>query len=152
MKKSNAVKRLEALFKDERNPRWKMDLSYFQPVSAGRCVCHLSPVATKFLIDNLCGRHSKNPAFILIEPEGDVRLGGIQVFEDWLLAVKVALDEGVYIYNARSKRCCRPVWSVVDIEDRSFVNMTYEAVRLIPDQDTYDKELPTVRTRLFALE
>lgn len=152
MKKSAAVLRLESLFRGEPNPRWKRDLGYFKPSPAGRRVCQLSPLATSFLIQNLCGRNSKGAAFILIEPEGDVRLGGVQLFEDWLLAVKVALDEGVYIYNARSKKCSRPVWLVPDLEDRRFTNMTYEVVRLLPDRGTYNDELPRINTRLFSVE
>jgi hypothetical protein len=143
--------RLTALFKDEVNPRWKKDREYFLPSLAGRRVCRLSADATQFLIDNLVGRNSKSPTFILIEPEGDVRMGGVQIFEDWFLAVKVALDEGVYIYNARTKKTSRPVWAA-ELDERTFQNMTFEPVRLVADEKTYNEKLPKVTTRLFAEE
>lgn len=149
-KKTDNVKRLEALFRDEPNPRWKRDMEYFQPSLGGRRTCRLSAEATQFLIDRICGRNSKTATFILIEPEGDVRLGGIQVFEDWPMAVKIALDEGVYIYNARNKKCSRPVWTTA--EERTFSNMTFEPVKLIADEKTYNEKLPKVNSRLFALE
>lgn len=150
-KKSPLAQRLELLFKDEPNPRWKRDKTYFTPSLGGRRTCQLSANATQFLIDRICGRNSKSPTFILIEPEGDIRLGGVQVFEDWVMAVKIALDEGVYIYNARTKKCSRPVWAVV-LEERDFMNMTFEPVRLIADKKTYAEKLPKVTSRLFALE
>lgn len=145
-----AVK-LGALFRDELNPRWKRDRNYFTPSLGGRRTCQLSASATQFLIDRICGRNSKSPTFILIEPEGDVRIGGVQVFEDWFMTVKIALDEGVYIYNARTKKCSRPIWAV-ELDERDFMNMTFEPVRLIADKKTYDEKLPKVTSRLFALE
>lgn len=149
-KKSPQVVRLEALFKGEMNPRWRRDQAYFSPSLAGRRTCALSPAATQFLIDNIKGRNSKQPSFILIEPEGDIRHGGIQLFQDWFMAVKIALDEGVYIYNVRTKKCSRPVWAE-GTEERTFENMIFEPVRLVPDQKTYDEKLPKVTSRLFAI-
>lgn len=149
--KTPLVVRLEALYRDEPNPRWRRDLNYFKPSASGRRTCQLSDKATQFLIDRLCGRNSKSPTFILIEPEGDVRLGGMQVFEDWPLTVKVALDEGAYIYNARTKKCCRPIWTPND-EGRTLANLSFETVRLVPDKRVYDTQLPKVTSRLFATE
>ncbi len=142
---------LEALFRNDKDPRWKKDRKYFTPALAGRPLCQLSAKATQFLIDNICGRNSKTPTFILIEPEGDIRIEGMKILSDWLVAIKIALDEGVYIYNARTKKCCRPVWAA-EIDDRNFNNMTFEPVRLVADKKTYDEKLPKVTSRLFAQE
>lgn len=150
-KKSPLMAKLELLFRNEPNPRWKKDREYFTPSPAGRRICTLSGGATQVLIDHLCGRNSKSPTFILIEPEGDIRIGGMQVFNDWTIAIKIALDEGVYIYNARTKKCCRPIWAV-ELDERNFMNMTFEPVRLVADKKTYDEKLPRVNSRLFALE
>lgn len=143
--------RLESFYRNEPRPRWKRDLEYFKPSTAGRRTCRLSPTATEFLITNLRGRNSREPAFILIEPEGDVRLAGVQIFSEWAQAVRLALDDGLYVYNARTKRCSRPVWSPA-IEERTIANMTFEAVKLLPDQRVYDEKLPRVTSRLFAQE
>jgi hypothetical protein len=150
MKKSHTVLRLEALFKNDPNPRWRNDHDheYFRPSSAGRRTCQLSAVATAFLIENLCGRNAKTATFILIEPEGDIRLWGHAIMQDWAQAIKCALDEGSYIYNARTKRCSRPVWSPT-VEERKFSNMTFESVRLLADAKTYNEKLPKVNSRLF---
>jgi hypothetical protein len=143
--------KLEALFEGEVRPRWKHDEEYFSPSPAGRRTCKLSAATTEFLIKNLRGRNSKKAAYVLIEPEGDARLGGMQVLVNWTLALKVALDEGVYIYNARSKKCCRPIWNH-PLDERTLRNMTFEPVRLIADRKTYDDKIPKVNTRLFDIE
>lgn len=151
-KKNPRVTHLEALYKNEPGVRrWEEDgePSYYERSLAGRRVCRLSAEATAFILQNHVGRNHKSGTLILIEPEGDIRLGGMQVFEDWYLALKVCLDEGTYMYNARTKRCSRPVW-VADPEDRTFANMTFETVRLIPDQKTYDDKLPRVNAVIFA--
>lgn len=123
----------------------------FRPSPSGRLTCTLSADATAFLIDNICGRNSKVPAFIMIEPEGDIRLHGVKVYNEFVLAVKQALDHGLYVYNARTKKCFRPIWSQEPAE-RTLKNLTYEPVRLVPDQKVYDERLPKTTSRLFALE
>jgi len=150
-KRTTFGERLATLYRSEPNPRWQRDEGYFRPSPGGRRTCRLSPDATRFLIDNLTGRNSKDPTFIIIEPEGDIRVAGMQVFSDWVMAIKVALDEGAYVYNARNKKCCRPVWGE-GVEERTLSNLTFEPVKLVADQKVYDAELPKVNTRLFALE
>lgn len=123
----------------------------FEPSPAGRRACRLSPEATQFLIDRLQGRNSKEAALILIEPDGDVRRGEAKVFDDWLTALKLSLDEGLYIYNTRTKRSSRAIW-YAEPGDRTLANMSFEIVKLVPDKKTYDARIPRITTRLFALE
>lgn len=153
--KRTAVLKLESLYRHHMGQlRWGPASSHaddYYPSVAGRRVCTLSPAATEFIIQWHRGRNHKKATLILVEPEGDIRRGQIQVFEDWVFSVKIALDEGNYIYNARTKKCSRPVWSAL-AADRTLSNMAFEPVRLVPDQQVYDEKLPSARARLFALE
>lgn len=154
MKRDTVSVRLKRLFKDTPNPRFRdpeFEEDYY-PCLKGRRVVNVGHEATKFLLENISGRHNKTATFILIEPEGDVRRGEIKMFEDWALVVRIALDEGNYIYNARSKKSCRPVWTrSVALKDRTFDNMLFEQVRLVADPKAYDLYVPRASTRLFAI-
>lgn len=152
MKKHELIRRLEALYKNEPTPRWLMEPweDDYLPCAAGRRVVLVSPEATAYLLQNICGKHSKSATFIHVEPEGDIRRGPIKKFEDWALAVKISLDEGNYIYNARTKKCSRPTWHP-KTEKRTFENMMFEAVRLVADPKAYDANVKRVNTRLFVI-
>lgn len=152
MKKTELVRRLGALYKDMPTPRWLQPewADDFLPCPAGRRVVQVSPEATLFLLKNICGRNSKSGTFIMIEPEGDIRRSQAQVFEDWAQVVRIALDEGSYIYNARSKKCCRPIWHPQS-EKRGFESMTFEPVRLIAHEATYNANVPRINTKLFEI-
>lgn len=145
---------LKELYKDRSKGPWNSGRTAqnYSPSPGGRAVVRLSVPATKVIIEHYRGKDSKDSAYLLINPEGMVRQKAKKTFTSWPLAVKVALDEGLYIYNARTKKTSRPVWQLEDAGERTFDNMLFESVHCVPHQKTYDKMLPRKTSRVFATD
>lgn len=145
----------------KRTPLWQdaATADLFSPAPGGRVVVKLDAQATQVIVDQFRGAH-RHPMFVLLNHEGDLRQKkwrtvnrGVSLADSWPEAMKRARDEGLVIYNARSKKAMRPVWYQVP-EARTETNMQLEPVRLIPHSATLDQnadKLP-VTARLFHIE
>ncbi len=123
----------------------------YAPEPAGRRVIRLDEIATGLLASIHRGRNSKFPMYAWINWEGDVRRRQPLIIDDWEEALTVGLNENLCIYNARSKKACRPIWRH-PAPERTLQNMTFEEVRLIPHEKTYFHTLPAVNAKIFEIE
>lgn len=134
-------------------PIWQQPefASNYDPSPAGRRIVQLTEVATGLLASIHRGRNNKYPMYAWINWEGDERRISPKTHPDWEHAVDVALNENLCIYNARSKKSCRPVW-YLPAADRTRQNMTFEEVRLLPHEKTYFHTLPAVNAKVFKID
>lgn len=126
-------------------------MGFFSPAAGGRMVANMDGHSTALLAAMHRGKNNPNKAYVLITPEGTLRQTGDKTVKTWEEAVKIALEEGIFIYNVRSKKCSRPVW-ICKPEDRTPMNMTFEEVKLIPDEKTYFDTLPLARAKIFHID
>lgn len=126
--------------------------SMFEPAPGGRIVVKLDEVATRTIID--CWRGSKDTAslFVLLIQEGSLRTAGPHLYPDWVTALRVASEEALVIYNARSKKACRVVWHHPP-PLRTPKNFQIEPVRLVPHAETLKNNPPrNANARLFVFD
>lgn len=123
----------------------------YLPEPAGRRVVKLDEKATLEIIRVHRGRDCGDPCYILLNFEGDLRRHNRYQLYNWESAVVTAAEYHLCIYNARSKKCSRPVWRIPPA-DRKIVNALFEPVRLVPHQKTLDANHPQSNARLFDIQ
>ena len=142
---------------------WK-DKPTFENYTArptARLVVQLDHEATQLLIEAHRGRNSQDPLYVLIHREGNLR-GPVQkvgehqdgeteyLTKRWDWAVSYALDEGLVIYNARSKKCSRPVWRDTLLAfERKLDALQLEPVKLVLQPRLVDGGTKSMRDKFI---
>jgi hypothetical protein len=107
----------------------------------------LDPEATQAILDSYRARTAKKHLYVMLTPEGGLRpepevdpgREGWWV-DSWPDALRMAAVERLLIYNARSKKCSRPVWSsLTAIADRTLESATFEQIHCIPAGKVMDR-------------
>lgn len=145
---------LLALNKGRHAGRWTQPTWFKQYAAseAGRLVVQLTKEGTEAVMAAYRSRNSTKACYVLIDFHGDVRPEN-PICELWHEAVMAALHEWRFIYNARSKKASRPIWSAdFSPADRTLDSLLFEPVRVLPHGPTYDTLLKMKNSRIFHIE
>jgi hypothetical protein len=109
----------------------KQHAKFYTASERGYELVQLDEAATKAIVEAHRGRKNKQALYLLLTPGGGLREDGrAYSTNDYKKALSLALREELYIYNARSKKCFRPIWyPQIPVDKRTADNMCFESVR-----------------------
>lgn len=133
--------------------RWSLGsmIEQYAASLAGRLVVQLNEEATAAVMSVYRGKYAA-PCYLLLNFDGMPRLLKGATVSTWNEAVRASLHEWLFVYNARSKKSCRPCWGRdLSPAERTFDNLIFEPVRVVPHQKTYDEHLKMKNSKVFHI-